>query len=82
MLCSEYTAFSIWSIKTHSLIQKEFIDYLLRSHCTRDTEVNQIDKLPAFMAPTLTGETSRKYIKKELKNIIVAHNKRIMRYKG
>ena len=52
------------------------------AHYTRDTEVNQIDKLPAFVAHTLVGETSRKYVKKEFKNIIISHNKRIMKYKG
>ena len=31
----------------------------------RDTELNQTDKIPIFLAAILVGETSNKYIKKE-----------------
>ena len=46
-------------------ISKEFIEHLLCSYYTRDTELNQTDKIPIFLAPILVGETSNKHIKKE-----------------
>lgn len=46
-------------------ISKEFIEHLLCSYYTRDSELNWTDKIPTFSAPISVGETSNNYRKRE-----------------
>lgn len=70
------------SKSVHSFKKNLWSEHPLCSCYPRDTELNQTDKLPAFVAPILVGETNSKYIKKKLKGIIIDHDKGIMIFRG